>query len=133
MTFLGGYVKRRREQRGWSRAELARQSNVPYSTLSNIERNENKVKPQEETLRALADALGEEDDTQLRALAGYDIKVSNGASERAIRFDALIAVAPRWEKVLKSIQEEYTPEEQDEALTNLEIHRELVRRRHRRS
>lgn len=133
MTLLGGYVKRRREQKGWSRAELSRQSNVPYSTLSNIERNENKVKPKEETLRALAAALEEEDDSQLRTLAGYDIVVSNGATERAKRIDALMTVAPRWEKVLRAIQEDYTPEEQDEALTNLEIHRELVRRRRRRS
>lgn len=133
MTLLGGYVKRRREQKGWSRAELARQSNIPYSTLSNIERNENKVKPKEETLRALAVALEEEDDSQLRTLAGYDIVVSNGVTERAKRIDALLTVAPRWEKVLKAIQEEYTSEEQDEALTNLEIHRELVRRRRRRS
>lgn len=132
MSELGGYVTRRREQKGWSRAMLSQKSGVPYSTLSNIERNKNKVKPQEETLKALAVALEEVDDSQLRALAGYDIVVSNGVSERAKRIDALLTVAPRWEKVLRAIQEEYTPEEQDEALTNLEVHRELVRRRRRR-
>lgn len=131
VNHLGDYVVRRREQRGWSRAELARQSGVPYSTLSNIERNEHKVKPKEETLRALAVALGEEDDSQLRVLAGYDIVTSNGPSELAKRVEALATVAPGWKKILRDIQEMYTPEEQHEALTNLEVHRELVIRRRR--
>lgn len=134
MAELGGYIVRRREQKGWSRMHLSKTSGVPYSTLSNIEKNKNKVKPLEETLHALAVALEEESDAQLRVLAGYDIVRSADVSERAQRIDALLKVAPRWEKILKAIQEEYTPEEQDEAVTQLEVHRELVlRRRHRRS
>jgi transcriptional regulator with XRE-family HTH domain len=133
MTELGGYITRRRKQKGWSRRALSQKSGVPYSTLSNIERNENKVKPKEETLHALAVALEEEDDSQIRVLAGYDIIGSGSVSERAKRIDALMTVAPRWGRILDAIQVEYTPEEQDEALTQLEVHRELVRRRRRRS
>lgn len=130
MSNLGGYIQRRRDQRGWSRAELARVSGVPYSTLSNIERNPRKVKPTEDTLRMLAVAF-EEEDSQLRVLAGYTITISPDASELAKRIDALIQSAPRWRDALKVVQEEMSIDEQNEAVTALETHIEFVRRRRR--
>lgn len=129
MSQLGTYIVRRREQKGWTRAELARASNIPYSTLSNIELNKRNVKPTEETLRRLAAALGE-DDSQMRVLAGYDVLHSIDVTERAKRIDALLSVAPRWAAALLSVQD-MDEKEQDEALTALEIHVELVRRRKR--
>lgn len=131
MSTLGGYIRRRRDQRGWSRAELSRTSGVPYSTLSNIERNPRKVKPTEDTLRMLAVAFGE-DDSQLRVLAGYTITVSPDASALAKRIDALMISSPRWESALRIIQEEMSLEEQNEAVTALETHIEFVRRRRNR-
>jgi hypothetical protein len=47
-------------------------------------------------------------------------------SDRAKRIDALLSIAPRWERVLWAIGNEYTPEEADEALTQLEVHHRIV-------
>ncbi len=131
MSQLGSYVKRRRVQKKWTRADLARASKVPYSTLSNIELNKKNVKVTEENIAKIAAAFGE-DDSQLRILAGYSVLRSVDASERAKRIDALLTVAPRWGAALLAVQE-MTEEEQDQALTSLEVHVELVRRRRRRS
>lgn len=131
MSQLGGYVKRRRDQRGWSRAELARASGVPYSTLTNIETNKKHVKPTEETLRKLACAIEENsDDTQLRLLAGYDVIKSADASDLAKRIDALLQSSPRWRSALIDI-DEMSVDDQNEAVTALEVHAEIVRRRKR--
>jgi transcriptional regulator with XRE-family HTH domain len=131
MSQLGSYIVRRREQKGWTRAELARVSGVPYSTLSSIELNKKNTKPQEGTLRAIATAL-DEDVSQLRVLAGYDVVFSSGVSERAKRIDALLTVAPRWGAAMLTLRE-MDQREQDEALTVLEVHLEMVKRRKRSS
>jgi transcriptional regulator with XRE-family HTH domain len=131
MSQLGLYIVRRRAQLGWTRADLARKADIPYSTLQYIEEHKpskKPVKPQEETLRKIATALGEEDDSQLRILAGYDVKMSADISERAKRIDALLTVAPRWGAALLSVQD-LSEAEQDQALTVLEVHLELVKRR----
>lgn len=131
MTQLGRYVKRRREQKGWTRAELARASNVPYSTIANIELNKKNVKATEETLKQLALALEDDrDDSQLRILAGYDVVRSSDVSARAKRIDALLTVSPRWGAAMSEV-DKMDDDDQDQALTALEVHIELVKRRKR--
>jgi transcriptional regulator with XRE-family HTH domain len=115
MTPLGMYVRRRRMQRGWTVAELSRQSNIPYGTLRNIEQNTKPVKPKESTIRALAEALEEEDADILFALAGYGIPISPTAESRQHSIDVLLAGHPEWWNVLQKIQT-MPPERQDQAL-----------------
>lgn len=120
MSPLGMYIKRKREQRGWTIADLSRQSNVPYGTIRNIEQNKKSVKPQEETLRALAIALEDDgNDVLLRTLAGYGIP-KNGTVERNHIVDGLLAAHEGWRKMLHNIAER-TPEEQDHMLQVLQV------------
>lgn len=128
VTKLGNYVKGRRDQLGWSRADLARESEVPHTTIRNIENNPHDVKPKEETIEALAKAF-KEDPVTMKILAGYSTVVNGDVSTFAQRIDALRKSSPRWEKALDAIQNDMTPEEQGQALTALEIHVEQVRRR----
>lgn len=124
MSPLGMYIKRKREQRGWTIADLSRQSNVPYGTIRNIEQNPRPVKPQEETLRALALALEDDgDDMLLRTLAGYGIP-KNGAAERNHIIDGLVTAHQGWREMLHNIAER-TPEEQDHMLQVLRVYDRL--------
>ncbi len=50
-------VKELAQQRGWGLDELARHSNVKYSTVQRIWQNRT-VNPRYDTLKAIADALG---------------------------------------------------------------------------
>lgn len=130
MGKLGNYIKQRRDRLGWTRAELARESNVPHTTIRNIENNPRDVKPEETTLEALAAAFGE-DPIMLKILAGYTAQMNTDVSTFSQRIDALRKTSPRWEKALNAIQDEMSIEEQGQALTALEIHVEQVRRRKR--
>lgn len=120
MSPLGMYIQRKRTQRGWTIADLSKQSNVPYGTIRNIEQNPRPVKPQEETLRALALALEDDgDDTLMRTIAGYGIP-KNGTAERNHIIDGLVAAHEGWRKMLHKIAER-TPEEQDHMLQVLQV------------
>ncbi len=124
MSPLGKYIKRKREQRGWTIADLSRQSNVPYGTIRNIEQNKKPVKPQEETLRALALALEDDgDDTLMRTLAGYGIP-KNGPAQRNHIIDGLVATHEGWRKMLHNIADR-PPEEQDHMLQVLQVYDRL--------
>jgi hypothetical protein len=107
-------------------AELGRQADVPYGTLRNIEQKKNPVKPQEMTLRALAASLAEEGHEQeeldmLFALAGYGIQISPSAEVRQHSIDVLLETRPDWRKELEWVQNEMTPEQQDQALEVLRV------------
>lgn len=130
MSKLGNYIKQRRDRLGWTRADLARESNVPYTTIRNIENNKRDVKPEEPTLEALAAAFSE-DPVMLKILAGYTAQINGDVSTFAQRIDALRKSSPRWEKALNAIQNDMTLEEQGQALSALEIHIEQVRQRKR--
>lgn len=130
MAQLGSYIKRRREQLGWTRSDLARESNVPHTTIRNIENNKQNVKAKEDTIEALAAAF-KEDPITMKILAGYKAQINGDVSTFAQRIDALRKSSPRWEKALNAIQDDMSLEEQGQALTALEIHIEQVRRRKR--
>lgn len=126
MNPLGMYITRRRTRRGWSIAELSRQANVPYGTLRNIEQKKVPVKPMETTIRALATALAEQGQEQeeldmLLTLAGYGIRISQSAEVRRHSIDVLLETRPEWRKELEWIQNEMTPEQQDQALQALRV------------
>ena len=124
MTPLGMYVKRCREQRGWTVAELSRKSGVPYGTIRNIEQNEQPVKPREDTLRALSSAFGPETLDLLFALAGYGVPMSQTVEARNRTIDMLFAAHPEWEKVLRKV-ERRSPADRDRALHVLKVFLEL--------
>jgi len=58
MSPLGSYIVRARERLGWDRRQLAVKADIPYTTLRNIELNDQTVKTREEVLQRLAVALG---------------------------------------------------------------------------
>jgi transcriptional regulator with XRE-family HTH domain len=118
---LGMYVKRCRQQRGWTLAELSHRSGVPYGTLRNIEQNKKPVKPQEGTIRALATALDERDPEMLFTLAGYGIPLSPTVEARKHSIDALLVSHPEWRKELQAVQDDMTPAQQDQALQVLRV------------
>lgn len=53
---IGSRVQTLREERGWSRVELARRSGVSLSVINKMERGE--TQPRRQTLCNLAEALG---------------------------------------------------------------------------
>lgn len=124
---LGMYITRRRKKfRNWSMAELSRQAGVPYGTLRNIEQKKLPVKPLESTIRLLAAALAEQGQEQeeldmLLTLAGYGIPMSQSAEVRRHSIDVLLETRPEWLKELLSIQDDMTPEQQDQALQSLRV------------
>lgn len=71
-TPLGIKVQRARDAKGWSRRRLAAETEIPYTTLSNIEvpKRRKNVRTSEANLHKLAAAL-ELDFDELRILAGY--------------------------------------------------------------
>ena len=125
MTPLGMYIKRRREQHGWTLAELSRQANLPYGTVRYIEQHDKPVKPQEVTVRALSAALKEESPDILFALAGYGIPLSETVESRNMVVDGLMESHPEWRDMLHHIAERMTPEEQDRALQVLRVYTRL--------
>lgn len=127
MTKLGNYIKGRRDQLGWSRADLSRESGVPHTTIRNIENNPRDVKPEETTLEALAVAFSESP-KMLKVLAGYKAEINGDVSTFAQRIEALPKSDPRWQKALDAVME-MEPEQQGQALTALEVAIELERRR----
>lgn len=127
MGKLGNYIKQRRDQIGWTRADLARKSGVPYTTLRNIENNKRDVKPEEVTLDALAGAFGE-DPTMLKILAGYTTQINGDVSTFAQRIEALPKSNKRWQRALDAVLE-LPLDEQGQALAALEFAVDQSRRR----
>lgn len=128
MAQLGKYIKRRREQRGWSRLDLQRESGVPHTTIRNIEVSDHNVKAEERTIEALAAAFTE-DPAVMKVLAGYKVPANGTVGTLAQQLDALMQSSPEWKDVLERISTEFTADEQQQALTALQIHAEQVRRR----
>jgi len=128
---LGRYIVRARERRGWDRSALWRESEIPYTTLRNIETAENSVHTDEANLLAIAGALAENEQDQidmfeqLRILAGYHIVASQDASERDLRLLANIDAYPQLRAALEELFSRGDTEEIDRANTALEFARHL--------
>ena len=131
MSPFGRFVIGARKRRGWSRAELARQSGLPYTTLRNIEQAKKDVRTNEVHLRALANALGEDgqerDDLfeQMHILAGYLTVPSKDASDRDRRMLANLSAFPQLKKSLEELLRRGDLDEIDRANTALEVARRV--------
>lgn len=117
MTPLGNHIIRRRKKKGWKRADLAREADIPYTTLRNIETGVSK-KPQEEVLRTISRTI-ESDEGVVLALAGYGEIPHRTQEELTVSLDEFGESAPMWKDVLEKAKHRMTPEDQERVLTVL--------------
>lgn len=123
---LGNRIQRARAARGWSRAELSRSSNVPYTTLRHIETSEHPVKTNEPYLQAIAEALEIPFD-ELRILAGYLITPSTNNEQRERRIAAQIGAYPNLRRALETLLRRGDPAAIDQAASYLEFQNQQKR------
>ncbi len=112
-TQLGNHIIRRRTLKGWTTADLAREAELPYSTVRNVEKGYSK-KPDEVILRALIKALDCSEDVVF-AYAGYGTIPNYTLDELTMRFNDLGDDAPRWRQAIADAKAYMTPEEQNTA------------------
>jgi len=135
MSSFGRYIIRARERRGWHRADLARKSGVPYTTLRHIETAKKDVQTSEVHLRALANALGETDIERddmfemMRILAGYLAAPSKDADDRDRRLLANIDAFPQLRRSLEELFRTGDAAEIDRANDAIELARRITARR----
>lgn len=128
---LGRFIIRAREGRGWDRAALARATNIPYTTLRNLEESKTDVQTSEDNLKKMADAIGQNEEerarlfAEMRVLAGYLVVTSQDVADRDRRLLANLASYPQLKKALESILAVGDQEEIDRALTALEVARNM--------
>jgi len=115
MTPLGNHIIRRREARGWTRVDLALAAGVPHTTIRNIEKGQRSKKPQEQTIRAIAAALGNDADVML-ALAGYGAIPPRTHDQVVVELDALGEIAPKWKDAIERVKNEMSYDDQAKAL-----------------
>ena len=115
MTPLGNHIIRRREARGWTRVDLALAAGVPHTTIRNIEKGQRSKKPQEQTIRAIAAALGNDADVML-ALAGYGAIPPRTHDQVIVELDTLGEIAPRWKDAIERVKNEMSYDDQAKAL-----------------
>ena len=127
---LGQYIIAARRRQGWSRKRLAESASIPYTTLRNIETEQQSVKTNESYLQAIAHALDVPFD-ELRVLAGYMITDSETKEVQDRRLAVLLDTYPQLKKAIATLLERGDKREIDQAATVLEVHRrlELERRR----
>lgn len=132
---LGGYIVRVRKQRGWTRAELARQANIAYTTLRYLETATGEVRTSEDNLKAIADALGETPEERDRhfelmlILAGYKTVPSKDADDRKRRISKLLESYPHLERSLELVLDRGDKEEIDQLAYTLEVNEQLRKRK----
>ena len=112
-TQLGNHIIRRRKLKGWTTADLAREAELSYSTVRNVEQGYSR-KPDEAILRALIKALDCSEGVVF-AYAGYGDIPTYTPEELTVRLDALGEVAPKWKDAIKGVIEYMTAEEQNQA------------------
>lgn len=128
-TQLGNHIIRRRKIKGWDTARLAREAELPYSTVRNIEKGYSR-KPDEVILRALIEAL-ECNDAVVFAYAGYGDIPQYTHEEMLVELSTLGDVAPLWKDAIEGVKSYMTPEEQNQAYAVLIA--QITAARHRRS
>lgn len=136
MSKLSLFLIREREQRGWSRQDLADKSGIPYPTLARWENPRKTAKkpvvPDHDGIKALARAF-EMPASRVLALIGYPARESLDNGEREQRWTAIrqqIETDPRAERIFE-LWDEAEDDMKDSALTILEAHFASRRRRRR--
>jgi transcriptional regulator with XRE-family HTH domain len=127
-TQLGNHIIRRRKLKGWTTADLARESELSYSTVRNVEKGYSR-KPDEVVLRALIKALDCNEDVVF-AYAGYGNIPQYTPEELVVHLDELGDVAPLWRAAIEDVKSYMTPEEQNQAYAVLVA--QITAARHRR-
>lgn len=133
MSKLSVFLEGERAKRGWSRAELARQSGVPLTTLTRYERVGFTGKPDHENILNIAKAL-EKDPNDVLITIGYPLRQSVNTDERDKRWADICALLDgdaRAERIYE-LYRAADDEERDSALSLLEVHFNRPRRRARR-
>lgn len=128
-TQLGNHIIRRRTLKGWSTADLARETELSYSTVRNVEKGYSR-KPDEAILRALIKAL-DCNEGVVFAFANYGTIPQYTPAELVVHLDALGDVAPLWHDAIEGVKTIMTPEEQNQAYAVLVA--QLAAARQRRS
>lgn len=113
-TPLGNHIIRKRKQRGWTRADLARETKLPYGTVRNVEQGYSK-KPDEQIIRAIIAVLDDIDEGVAFALAGYGDIPKRDPAQIVVELDELGEVAPLWRDVIEKVKRS-SPERQNQAL-----------------
>ena len=126
-TQLGNHIIRRRKLKGWSTADLARETELSYSTVRNVEKGYSR-KPDEVILRALIKAL-DCNAGVVFTYAGYGAIPQYTPEELVVRLDALGDTAPRWREAIQAVLDYMTPDEQNQALAVFSAQVDAARRR----
>lgn len=119
-TPLGSYIVRRRNEKGWNTADLAREAELKYETVRNVEKGYSQ-KPAEWILRALIRVL-ECDEGVVFALAGYGELPERTPDQVVVALDSLGDDAPSWRDEIEYVKT-MTPEQQRLALRILRAQR----------
>lgn len=128
---LGRYIVTARKRVGWSRAMLARTSEVPYTTLRNLEKSPQDVHTDEKNLRAIANSLGDSDQDKqhmydhMRALAGYLSTKTGDVTEQDRRFLASLNSYPHLRRALETLLSRGDNAAIDRAFTAIEVSQNL--------
>ena len=131
VSALAQYIIRARKRKGWTRRRLADETNIPYTTLRNVETAEQTVKMDELYLQAIAQAIDVPFD-ELRVLAGYLINDSETKEVQDRRIVVLLDAYPHLRKAITALLERGDTAEVDKAVTLLEVHHRFERERERR-
>lgn len=127
-TPLGNHIIRRRRMRGWTTADLARESELSYSTVRNIEKGSSH-KPEEWVLRAIVRAL-DCNESVVFGLAGYGDIPQRTPEDVTVGLDELGDEAPAWRAAIDQVKQTMTPDEQRQALIVLQAQLAAARLRH---
>lgn len=131
MSKLSTFLVREREQRNWTRQDLADKSGIPYPTIARWENPRGRVKPDHEGIQALARAF-DMPASRVLAFIGYPIRESANSDEREQRWAEMrrkMEADPRAERALELFGQA-EDDMKDSALTILEAHFASRRRRH---
>lgn len=133
MSKLSSFLIREREKRDWTRQDLADRSGIPYPTIARWENPRARVRPDHEGVKALARAF-DMPSRRVLTFIGYPVNESADDADRDERWRTIreqIEIDPRNERMLELFNQA-EDDAKDSALTILEAHFSIQRRRRRR-
>jgi transcriptional regulator with XRE-family HTH domain len=116
---LGKRIRRAIEEKGWTRNELKRRTNIPYSTLAHIDSSQHTVHTSEENIKVIAKALDIPYE-ELRILAGYAVAPSPTLDEATQRLATQLQSFPQLQRAISTLLGRGDKEEIDQTSAYLE-------------
>ena len=116
---LGKRIRQALHARGWTRRELSRHTDIPYSTLANIDTSEQTVRTSEANIKSIAAALNIPHE-ELRILAGYAVSSSTSLDEATQRLATQLHSFPGLQRAIDTLIGRGDKEEIDEATAYLD-------------